>query len=576
MSSYNFGPEELDLLIEEWLKDPKPKTINELARIYLIHRIKEERDFWPYDIRRSYKEKDRIIVRLRKEEELFDCVPAEVLSVTKNAYRNIGYYGDYIDVRLLSTDSKLDSQRIRTFVANYQGPGFSIPEEFKAFEIITEKDEAEVVPKILLAISSDKRFVSFGNELVPTQLLIDVSDKLNDVEKIIAECKHSMSTGNILDKMRIGNNKKESNPCLEFSLNHYLSRDKRFVREYDTVTNVTKWKLRVMIKPPEKRQWTVTIPAKWIENGVIIVPRELATYMQGTNTVHILYDQRDEVLPYEEKDRLIEGLNDFYSMKAIDEGDKIYLQLQGLETTRLFISFRGQRRLERLLRLEPTDLQWEHLFLRDCIIIILAKFKQPAHYREIYPEIAPHKNTSLGSIIATLSHYSPSVFTHVGWGRWQLAGWAGEMPSEAIGIGSGPPQIIDLDEEIWKAVQFIEEKDYVYKLLQKIKRPLSFNDICEKIANLLKVDANKLKATGFLSNDKRLRRLDDGTWALEEWFPPEEKKEDTEPCGSKDENESIISPCITTKSGISRLFWAIVLILFFLITIGVILFWRFI
>jgi hypothetical protein len=101
------------------------------------------------------------------------------------------------------------------------------------------------------------------------------------------------------------------------------------------------------------------------------------------------------------------------------------------------------------------------------------------------------------------------------------------------------------------------------------------------LANLLKVDANKLKATAFLNpNDRRLRRLDDGTWALEEWYkqpPPVNEEEAVDSVVDKDEDGSKATSDITTKSGISWLFLAILLILFFLITIsGVILFWLFI
>ena len=559
LSSYNFGPGELDLLIEEWLKDPKPKTINELARIYLIHRIKEERDFWPYDIRRSYKEKDRIIVRLRKEEELFDCVPAEVLSVTKNAYRNIGYYGDYIDVRLLSTDSKLDSQRIRTFVANYQGPGFSIPEEFKAFEIITEKDEAEVIPKILMAISNDKRFVAFEDKWLPSELLVvDVSSKLTDIEKIIEESKQALSTTDILRKVCADDDKEALNNRLEFSLNYFLSKDRMFVRVYDSVT---KWNLRQISKPVqggiEKREWTVTIKTEWLERGILIVPRRLGSHMEGTNTVHILYDRVDEVLPYEENDRLIEGFNRFYSAKAIAEGDRVHLRLQAIEPTKLFVSSRWKRRLDRLLRLEPADLFWEHSSLRDCVIVVLAKFRTPAHYREIYSEVAAHKHVSLGSIIGTLSRYCPSVFVHIDSGQWQLAD--GQVqPKPPNGEPTKVQKITDISNKTWNAVITIEEKDYLYELLRRLKNPLSFDEICSRLANYLKVDVNELRATGFLKADERLRRLDNGTWALEEWFRLPDRQEG--PVKVEDE-QTTVKETITEKTSKSRWFWLVLIVL---------------
>ena len=95
--------------------------------------------------------------------------------------------------------------------------------------------------------------------------------------------------------------------------------------------------LDAALKLSDKIPWTVTIRAQWLEKGILIVPPALAEYMEGTNTVHILYDEIDEVLPYEEKEGAIEGLNNFYSEKVIAESERICLQLRSLEPTRLLI-----------------------------------------------------------------------------------------------------------------------------------------------------------------------------------------------------------------------------------------------
>jgi hypothetical protein len=83
--------------------------------------------------------------------------------------------------------------------------------------------------------------------------------------------------------------------------------------------------------------WVVTVEVEWLQKGILIVPPGLSEYMAGTNTVHILYDLIDEVLPYEEDSRVIEGVNDFYTAKAITAGGKVCLQLRGLEPTRLLV-----------------------------------------------------------------------------------------------------------------------------------------------------------------------------------------------------------------------------------------------
>lgn len=89
------------------------------------------------------------------------------------------------------------------------------------------------------------------------------------------------------------------------------------------------------LKLSDKIPWTVTVRGQWLEQGILIIPPALAEYMEGTNTVHIIYDEVDEVLPYEQENSCIEGFGDFYSAKAIAEGEKICLQLRDLEPTRL-------------------------------------------------------------------------------------------------------------------------------------------------------------------------------------------------------------------------------------------------
>ena len=520
LADYIAGPEELDLLLKEWLKTPRPKTINQIARMYLTHLWEIQTGFLPYDRRTSYSKGAKIAIILAGQTQ---PRPAKVTKVSNKAYRDSdGFTGDIITVNLLSQTAKISNRETADFLANYQGEE-KAGRAVKALQIIKEKDEAEVIPKILLAISDDKRFVKFEGKWLPKELLIEVSGKMNKVEKIIAESGRALSTDEILEKLYSGEKEDDLKHRLEFSLNYSLSKNKNFILVYDKETKATKWNLRKK-NQLGKINWTVTIQAEWIEKGILIVPGELATYMKGTNTVHILYDQLDDVLTYEENNRLIEGLKNFYSIKAVAEFDKVHLRLEGVEPIRLFIAATWRRSLDELLRMKPQDLDWENSSLRDCIIVTLAKFETPANYREIYAEIAQHKNVSLSGIEATLSHYYPSVFTHVGWDKWQLAGWEVEKTPEGEKLENSRPPIIDLDEKIWKAVQEIEENDYVYKLLQKIKKPLSFNDICEKLANFLKVEANKLKATGFLKPDNRFRRLDDSTWALEEWFRPQEPK----------------------------------------------------
>lgn len=560
-----FGSEELDFLLKEWEKEPRPKTVNELARIYLTNQIEDKKGYLPYDRRRRYEVRDKIIIYSDKK-----IRPAEVIRVMKDYHKDCaGFSYDAIDLRLLDQATVLSRHELKSFIANYHGEELA-GHAVRSFEIIKEKDEAEVIPKILMAISHDKRFVTFEGKWLPSELLVrDVSYKLSDIEKVIVECKQALSATDILEEVCADENREELGNRLEFSLNYFLNKDRRFIQISGPVT---RWNLRQISKPDQpsvngKREWTVTIQTGWMEKGILIIPRRSAIYMQGTNTVHILYDQIDEVLPYEESDRLIEGLSNFYSKKAIAEFDQVHIHLQALEPTRLFIHSSWKVSLDKLLRIEPQDLDWEQSSVRDCIIVVLAKFRTPAHYREIYTEIAIHKHVSWGGILGTLSRYCPSVFVHVGWGKWQLAGWAEEVihPEQGPKV---PAETVVINDEIWNAVTTIEENDYVYKLLEKIRKPLSFDEVCSRLADYLKVDVHELRATGFLkADDERFRRLDDGTWALEEWFTRDDRPEEPVEVGGKLAPAEETKPKEISKSG---RFWLVSTILLILLLLSIV------
>lgn len=652
-----FGPEEIELLLKEWLKDPQPKTVNELARMYLTHQWEIQTGFLPYDRRTSYSKGAKIAVILAGQTQ---PQLAQVTEVSNKAFRDSdGFTGDIITVHLLSQTATLSNRETADYLANYQGEE-KAGRAVKALQIIKEKDEAEVIPKILLAISNDKRFVKFQDLWLPFDLLVtNVSTKVNEVRKIIAKYKRALSTGDIVENVYTDYNKEELGNRLEFSINYFLQRDKkRFVRVSEPATkwdlrkppgsvsittnkaNLSDGKLRTSFDlnlllfyhgfigecvfsfpynrkimayhhisdasisgdefvhelaklsehkeykvefghperrgdpicvstpdEPKKIQSTVTIKQEWLADGVLKVPKKLSSYMEGTNTVHILYDQVEETLPYEENDRLIEGVGDFYSKKAIAEFDKVHLRLESIKPTRLFIHSSWKVSLDKLLRIEPQDLDWEQSSVRDCIIVVLAKFRTPAHYREIYTEIAIHKHVSWGGILGTLSRYCPSVFVHVGWGKWQLAGWAEEvmLPEQEPKV---PAETVVINDEIWNAVTTIEENDYVYKLLEKIGKPLSFDEVCSRLADYLKVDVHELRATGFLkADDERFRRLDDGTWALEEWFTRDDRPEEPVEVGGKLAPAEETKPKEISKSG---RFWLVSTILLILLLLSIV------
>ena len=86
------------------------------------------------------------------------------------------------------------------------------------------------------------------------------------------------------------------------------------------------------------------------------------------------------------------------------------------------------------------------------------------------------------------------------------------QPSERLDL----PEISDA---IWKIVAEIEDRDVVYNLLKRTRDSLSFVQICQKIAEARGIDWHELQQTGFLNaEDERFTRLDNGHFALREWF----------------------------------------------------------
>ena len=89
----------------------------------------------------------------------------------------------------------------------------------------------------------------------------------------------------------------------------------------------------------QKMPIPLIIKSDWLKRGIISVPPRFANFLAGTNTIHLLYDDVDDLLPYEQTSGEIEGADIFYSAKGVSAGDKIYLQLQSIDPTRLLIQF---------------------------------------------------------------------------------------------------------------------------------------------------------------------------------------------------------------------------------------------
>ena len=170
----------------------------------------------------------------------------------------------------------------------------------------------------------------------------------------------------------------------------------------------------------------------------------------------------------------------------------------------------------------------------------------------------------------TLSKYSPSVFVQAGRGKWGLA-LSEEKFKKPCREHSFTGDIY-VCELVWEAVNKIEQKDYVYKLLTKAGRPLTYSQIVDYLAKDMKIDPKQLAMTDFLNpKDDRFKQLDDGTWALSEWIDKNEPKE---------EDKIEIERGIESPPEINRVFFFIkqycwVILVATICIIGAILIWLF-
>jgi len=272
---------------------------------------------------------------------------------------------------------------------------------------------------------------------------------------------------------------------------------------------------------------TVTIKKEWIEEQSLKIPNRISKYIQDINEVAVTSNRAEERLLYDTTENIIQGMGNFYEKKAIAEGDKIRLRLLTSEPEKIFVSMWWRHSLSELMQLLPEDFEWKRASVRDCIIVTLGHTEEPLHYREIYAEVSRHKTVSLQSIVNTLSKYSSSVFVQAGRGKWGLALSKGTDATKMPDSQNDPSPVLQVSELVWKAVNIIEQEDYVYKLLAKAGRPLTYSQIVDYFAKGMNIDSEQLAMTDFLNpKDDRFKQIDDGTWALSEWKDKKESKEE--------------------------------------------------
>jgi len=248
--------------------------------------------------------------------------------------------------------------------------------------------------------------------------------------------------------------------------------------------------------------------------GALGQTEQVAMVSRGTTEETLQYDWR--------KARLL-GLGTWFRENATEPGDKIVLQLLARSPARIRLWTNWQKNLEYLLACPLEDKEWEYIVIRDCLLLVLARLKEPVDYRTLYAEISRHRHLKASSVIACLSRHKGILFMMTDRGKWGLM--RDDIHETLNGQGPSIPRTgkevsTELGKDWLKTIEAdIIEYDLVYKMLERSRQDMSYNQMCQRLAKSYSIDWHKLSHTQFFNpRDPRLKRLDNGNWTLQKWF----------------------------------------------------------
>lgn len=262
-----------------------------------------------------------------------------------------------------------------------------------------------------------------------------------------------------------------------------------------------------------------------IDSGNVNLPPRLSACLQPAShlTVQFFGGEDATVLSFDSSIGRLTGLRGWLRKSNIEPGDQINFRLLAVTPPTVRLWTEWNKNLNYVFRCPAEDFEWEQIPIRDCLIKVFARHQGPMHYRVLYSRISKHRDLAIGSVIATLSKHQGVLFEHVGRGIWSRsnenskAGDFTTSDSKSSRENSAPSDAIN--ETIWRIVAEIEQRDFVYRLLERLHESLSFGQICQWLAREFHIDWHKLRDTGFINlDDPRLMRIDDGQFALRKWI----------------------------------------------------------
>ena len=213
-------------------------------------------------------------------------------------------------------------------------------------------------------------------------------------------------------------------------------------------------------------------------------------------------------------------IKNWFRFNAISLEDKVKLRILEIEPFKLKIWTEWEKYFGYLFKCSTEDAEFDNYTIRDCLIIVFKELRRPAHYRELYSIISKHRMVKIGTILGTLSRYREILFDHLNRGKWGLVqNINSNYVTKDFRLDNNKVAEMEIDDSYWFDVSHIEDDDLVYKLLSQSKHDLSYHNICKFLSNHFNIPLEFLLNSGFFNpNDSRLRRLDNGNFALEEWF----------------------------------------------------------
>jgi hypothetical protein len=304
-------------------------------------------------------------------------------------------------------------------------------------------------------------------------------------------------------------------------------------------------------------EFSKTAQSDEIEKGILFVPPNLRRFLNSTDHIRVqLRSNWSAILPYEKSNGYMSGLNRWYLMNAIEQGDKIRFRVLTLGKPEIKIWTEWEKHLNDIFKCPPEDFKWQSLPIRDCLLRVFNKLNRSAHYDELYAYISKHRDLAVGSVRATLSKYKDILFEHTTDGDWKFLQEPKRVKSATARkhVQHPPPKKISTDEDIRSIVNKIEESDIVYRLLDKTGEDMSLTRICQKIAEYYKIDWHNLRDKEFINvNDERIKRLPNGHFALAKWS--DDSSEFKEGKVESEGKEELPKGTEEVQSGFFKLFW---------------------